>query len=473
MMDELGSMLDNAIATTMTPLPRSPHLPTRSSSSKRPSPAKQVVSRSTFSRSQSLKTANPNPTKIHATELSLPQSPAKIAVDVREPRASAALPQQLFDTELRLQRQRQVSEPLTFVGRHTGFPLSSPVRERTLLWESMSRGTISKHDTPKTSPRVAHFHHVSPGQESKETMKSGTPLIPLALPQLLDAEKKQRQARLQEQVLSVLNDEESKPEAELDSTQRAASSEWPGHLRLKEVGAGTPTVQETPSVAQAADHDEHHQKSRPSVVRATIKDLLVATRRRVSGKSTQVQTPAQDKDDGGHVRESELRGSITDLESMDAQHLSSLQPNADEVAQILSTDGTCMSKHMASLASDISDKDFAATGTNSIGKAPSRSSTFSRKFVAPPEQKARSPVKAAPTTPVRGRTRKTHSPGGRPYAVDQRIALSPSRSNSRGSRGSLTFNIKARVSPGRGLGKDDTELFVTANVESDGSDEGS
>lgn len=120
-----------------------------------------------------------------------------------------------------------------------------------------------------------------------------------------------------------------------------------------------------------------------------------------------------------------------------------------------------------------SSQDLDATSTNASGKETSRSSTFSREFATPSEQKVPSPVKPAPTTPVRGRAKEAHSPGGRPYAIDQRFALSPSRSNSRGSRGSLTFNIKARVSPGRGLRKDDTELFVTANIESDHSDEGS
>lgn len=114
-----------------------------------------------------------------------------------------------------------------------------------------------------------------------------------------------------------------------------------------------------------------------------------------------------------------------------------------------------------------------AEGTYASGRDISRSSTFNREFAIPHERKVGSPTKPAPTTPVRGRARETHSPGGRPYAIDQRFALSPSRSNSRGSRGSLTFNIKARVSPGRGFRKDDTELFVTANIESDHSDEGS
>ncbi|KAK5953360.1 hypothetical protein OHC33_005304 [Knufia fluminis] len=449
MMDELGSMLDNAIATTLSPLARSPRAPPRSSSSKRPSPTKHSLPQSQPSRSQSLKPANPSPRSIHRPDFSLQSSP-ETAIKFREPLPTPALPRQLFDKDVKLQRQRQTSEPLFFTARRTGFPLSSPVRERALLWESMSRGTIAEHDTSKSSPHVAQFHSVPPEQTNEAPPKPATPPIPLALPQFVDAEKRQQEARLEEEAATGPTEEDSQPASDLEPFQQTTSTEWPGSLRLKEVGVGTPTVQETPSFAQAAEHDEHHQKPRPSVVRTTIKDLLSATRRRVSGKNAQVQSPAAGKDDSALVRESELRASIADLESIDAHHLPPLQVSPDEVAKIQSTDGT-----------------------NSLGKAPSRSSTFSRKFAAPPEQKSRSPVKPTPTTPVRGRPRETHSPGGRPYAVDQRFALSPSRSNSRGSRGSLTFNIKARVSPGRGRGKDDTELFVTANIESDGSDEGS
>lgn len=135
-------------------------------------------------------------------------------------------------------------------------------------------------------------------------------------------------------------EEESEPVSDVDPVPRASSGEWPSQLRLRDVGVGTPTVQETPSFAQAAERDEHQQKPRPSVVRTTIKDLLSATRRKVSGKSSQAQPPTDGKDKAALVRESELRGSIADLENIDAQHLPPLQATPDEVANIQSTDGT-------------------------------------------------------------------------------------------------------------------------------------
>lgn len=350
LMDELGSMLDNAIATTMSPLPRSPHLPTRISSSKRPSPTKQSIP-TTLSRSQSLKLANPNPSRPLPKEPGLLSSPEKKAPQPSPARTAAKIPptvitsaavRQLFEKDLMPQRQRQASEPLAFTARRTGFPLSSPVRERALLWESMSRRTISEQDTPKSSPNIARFHPVSPERKSEEPPKLATPPIPLALPQLLDAEKRQQQARLQEEATLAPKDDGTNTLPDLDPVRRASSIELPGCLSLKEVGAGTPTVQETPSFVQPAEYDEHHQKPRPSVVRTTIKDILSATKRRVSGKSTQALTPAIDKDDGALVRESELRGSILDLESMDARHLPPLQATPEEVAKVQSIDGTCL-----------------------------------------------------------------------------------------------------------------------------------
>lgn len=109
------------------------------------------------------------------------------------------------------------------------------------------------------------------------------------------------------------------------------------------------------------------------------------------------------------------------------------------------------------------------SGTASV-QAPTRKSPSKQHTAIPVTKRSLSPVKQNPVTPSRGR-KGAGSPGGRPFTLDHRFALSPSRSNSIGSRGSLTFNIKARVSPGRGHGKDDTELFVTANIESDNSDE--
>ncbi|KAK5085127.1 hypothetical protein LTR70_008081 [Exophiala xenobiotica] len=645
LMNELGSMLDNAIATTLSPLTRSPQVPPRSSSSKMPSPMKQTLPQASLSRSeslksasanffearpivssaaqpspkqpmpqanisrsQSLKVANPKPTNNSLKESSPLQSPTKTPTMVPPPERISVLPS-LLSAERGPQRHRQTSEPLDFVARRTGFPLVSPVRERALLWESMSQGTVSARGTPKSASHIAHFRPMSPRRSSPERLgeeqsTSAIPPIPLALPQLLEAEKRQQQARFQEELApslpqsaatehqeqearrrdhlasappelvdvkeeqqdAILQEEvalipcrspdstkgqrlarlpenvtppseakESRRASSTDSNPRPISGEWPGQLRLRDVGVGTPTVQETPSVAQAAEHDEHHQKPRPSVIRTTIMDLLSATRRKVSGKGSQPQPPTNAKDKDALVKESELRGSIADVENIDARHLPPLQATPDEVANIQSTDdldtaGTNSISKAPSRSSTssrrpvgpperkirgmtLSDRDSDTAGSQSIGTGPSRSSTFSRKLPVPPgkrvhsltfsgqdldatstnasgkeasrsstfshelatpsEQKVRSPVKPAQTTPVRGRARETHSPGGRPFAIDQRFALSSSRSNSRGSRGSLTFNIKARVSPGRGLRKDDTELFVTANIESDHSDEGS
>lgn len=132
MMDELGSMLDNAIATTITPHHTS-LVPTRSSSSRRPSPRKQTPVPSTLSRSQTMKATSPRssvaePIETHPERVISKSSPkaGKTPVDFD-------LPTCLLEQESDFRRNRQVSEPAAFVTRRTGFPLSSPVRERALL----------------------------------------------------------------------------------------------------------------------------------------------------------------------------------------------------------------------------------------------------------------------------------------------------------------------------------------------------
>lgn len=359
LMYELGSMLDNAIATTLSPLTRSPRVPPRSPSSRRPSPIKQPLPQASISRSVSLKPTNTTLTESRPTVSSPSRSPSKTPTRVPPPERANALPNLLHGGR-GPSRHRQTSEPLAFVARRTGFPLASPVRERALLWESMSSGTTPPHSTSKSGSHTAHFRPASPRQQSPKQLMSGerstpaTPPISLALPQLLEAEKAHEQARLPENVTPPSKTEESQrpsvtdpepepepePDPDLDLVSRASTADWLGQLGIKEVGVGTPTVQETPSFAQAAEKDEHYQKPRPSVIKTTIRDLLTATRRRVSGRNSQAQPPPDDRDNDLLVRESKLRGSIADLETVDAQHLPPLQATPDEVANILSSDGT-------------------------------------------------------------------------------------------------------------------------------------
>ena len=548
MMHELGSMLDNAIATTMSPFSPSPRVPPRRPSSKTPSSIKYPLPQASLSRSESMKVVDaslvrhqpqkssplPSPSKasrksqlfeadngrsslysgeteaepqasplrnqsLEVVDASLvkyqPQnssslsSPKQVLIKSQPVEASDAR-SSLYFGKPEAERYRQASEPAAFRARRTGFPLSSPVRERALLWESMSRGSISEYDTANTSPHSTRFRPVSPKQSIPDRLvqnvtKVTAPPIPLALPQLLEAERREQQARLRLQSAATPSassiddpqqqseqaqqhaeqDEQKKrlrehpaamlPSASIDEPQRQAeqgeqqmkprvqsaatpsassinepqqqeeqgeqqtrrrqestaklssfsidesqqeaeqgeqktrlreqsavtmpsssidesqrhteqgeetvekeeissapelesgtpftSDPWPGHLRPKEVGVGTSTVQETPSAAQAAEHDEHYQKPRASLVRTTFKDLLSATRRKVSGRSSQAPPPNDTKDGNPVVKESEIRGSIADIRNLDHQHLPQLQAAPDETARIQSTDGTWMS----------------------------------------------------------------------------------------------------------------------------------
>lgn len=130
MMDELGTMLDNAIATTITPTQTRPV--TRGSSMRRPSPKKASPVASTLGRSQSVKVSGSSPLKVDQGFASLSRSnttsPSRQLSHLQIPES----PYRSI-TPIEIRRRRQSSEPGTFLPRRTGFPLASPVRERALL----------------------------------------------------------------------------------------------------------------------------------------------------------------------------------------------------------------------------------------------------------------------------------------------------------------------------------------------------
>ena len=325
----------------------------------------------------------------------------------------------------------------------------------------MSRSSQSE-DEPEQRYPYAKFHNVTPVSRSEHTTKPITPPIPLALPQLLDAEKRE-QLKLVDRLVELSPSEEIEPMTATKIMHFPATTEWPGHLRIVDVGQGHPTVRESSSFAEAAQADEHQIKQRPSIVKSTIRDLLSATKRRVSGKSARKDGSMKENAIGEQAYKPKFHEA--DSTQVDTQE-STEQPVPKAETHIGSLDGKLSSFN----ANDLPTKILDSLGEDAT-QALTRKSSLKPRLIAPSETRSISPKKQAPLTPIRGRNRLDHSPGGRPLALDQRFNLSPSRSNSRGSRGSLTFNIKARVSPGRGNGKDDTELFVTANIESDHSDE--
>lgn len=140
MLDDLGTMLDTAIATTMTPL-NTPVLQARSSfiggRAGSVSPVRQSRPATWVSRSQSAKHVNP----LHVRLTSRPALPRDSPMHgartegptrVQSPEnfgKPILAGSHYFDK----QRDRQVSEPVTNFSLPFGFPLTSPVRERALL----------------------------------------------------------------------------------------------------------------------------------------------------------------------------------------------------------------------------------------------------------------------------------------------------------------------------------------------------
>ena len=130
MMDELGTMLDHAIATTMTPI-QSPRPPTRGSSIRRSSPVKQSAMHSQLERSQSVKLTKIQPTEsVHI--LPRPRRATTTSEAGSNPNIRARTVTDQY-TSSEPDRNLQIPNPNSFGHRRTGFPLVSPVRERALL----------------------------------------------------------------------------------------------------------------------------------------------------------------------------------------------------------------------------------------------------------------------------------------------------------------------------------------------------
>lgn len=141
LLDDLGTMLDTAIATTMTPL-NTPMLQARTSfvqgRGTSVSPPKQSKPSMQPSRSQSVKVVNPLHVRLASRPETSGDSTTRVAQTEVPTRNQSPEPlKKPFHLKLDFlsdqKRNRQVSEPLTTLHRPTGFPLTSPVREKTLL----------------------------------------------------------------------------------------------------------------------------------------------------------------------------------------------------------------------------------------------------------------------------------------------------------------------------------------------------
>lgn len=141
MLHELGDMLDTAIATTMTPLntpalkPRASFMQSRGVSL---SPAKQPRSSIRLSRSQSVKNERPLLVRLSSRprflrDDKLRNTQTEVPTRAQSPDLISTNAPSFFGHRLDHNRNRQVSEPVIPLPRPSGFPLSSPVRERTLL----------------------------------------------------------------------------------------------------------------------------------------------------------------------------------------------------------------------------------------------------------------------------------------------------------------------------------------------------
>ena len=199
----------------------------------------------------------------------------------------------------------------------------------------MSRSTIEEQDSPATSPQLSKLYPIDRYQPAREEISHPVKgPIPLALPQLLDAERIHSRDVSTDKIV----DTEEQAITRKGSLYKPASiDQWPGHLRFIDPGTSTPTIEQTSVTAHTAEHDEHHTKPRASIVKSTIRDLLSATKRRVSGKAS--QNKAAVEVEAPLVTVHDAKASIVDHGTIESSSLPQVQPMTTQEPVIGTNDG--------------------------------------------------------------------------------------------------------------------------------------
>ncbi|KAJ9637649.1 hypothetical protein H2204_004798 [Knufia peltigerae] len=357
----------------------------------------------------------------------------------------------------------------------------SPVKRRTAMFESLNKKQLDYDEVHKT-----HHHAVASQADQDEHQgpkkmhkikfgatieeRSGTPLIPLALPAMVHERQKSGLAAVSPEPKG--NEDDHVREAEEQPTgdedmpqdkQRKTSLAWPFKWGLfNRASATTSQVPEQSSSDEIKRENAPPSLPKPSIVKSRVHELLQAAseqddalkrrsyseRERFSRRQTRAPTML--------VKESALREDKVDVDQLKPTQIPALQMPADEEFEGLKSQGD---------PEDIP-----------LPKTPLQRAMSEKQVLAPPsvvetEDKSKaSPVKSPPLTPIRGRPRKSIHRGsvGGQHGVEQHFKLSPgpSRSVSRNGRGGVKVEVEVRDSPGReARERGEKIVIIRADVE--------
>ena len=410
--------------------------------------------------------------------------------------------------------------------QHGGPRGTSPVRQRAAMFEDIlknpSRSTtayhqshdqhlhFSKERSKKTGiPGASLEGYFSRSEGEHEDDRAGSPLVPLNLPHLASHQdlSDQFSEASPQQIVGAFNtapksvrDNQSplSKAPPVQAKQRISSLSWLPSWSIfnKTLSASMRPAAESVQADRTAD--QQHPLVEQGVVRTRVQNLLAAVERRDRGLHVVHQEAGKQQDrKSGSVSGSELIEHVPEDDAIDLKRVPPLQlpleEQADTAVEAMQHDRTMEEgppldaeadavtegglegprtvQDLANVRRPISEGLPQAPRTQALYVDAEKEVMSSTGATRAQSVRSGSPLKPAPTTPVRGRPKKGRSvmsPGAPEYTMEQHFALSPgpSRSTSRASRGTVRVEIEVRESPEReAKERGEAILIVRANVE--------
>ncbi|EXJ88668.1 hypothetical protein A1O1_05599 [Capronia coronata CBS 617.96] len=498
-MAELGHMLDNAIDDqSMMPGIVSAELSDEATSGPYPpkrSEMSQMLRNQSHSRShksrRSTESAVPRSSedsaRVNYAELPLPLPQLISKPTTHENAPGDKQDANVLSTEVRpkLSHESQSSRNLLEFRQHPSIHPDqklSPVKQRAAMFESL---------VVKPSQHQQECQHFPPERDDaqgeslsrKDTKKvarikfgdtieerPATPLIPLTLPTMVSTQQTSSGSS------SVMTTEPPPSEhtvseddklTENAEHNRKPSMTWPFKWSIFNKAPTVRLQDSEPAPVEDAVKDEQHTGVKPSTVKSIVQDLLQAANQKDNAEkhrrhSEMERLSRRQSRPPPLVKESELSEDKVDLEDLKPANVPPLQLPIQE-----ETEG---------LGPVTKTKDTFAEPRTPLQRAMTE-----KQVLSPPDrletlnESSSSPRKADPSTPVRGRSRKsTHRLSvGEHRGVEQRFNLSQgsSRSRSRSGRAGVKVEVEVRDSPEReARSKGEKIVIIRANVEAVESD---
>ena len=294
-----------------------------------------------------------------------------------------------------------------------------------------------------------------------------------------------------------VSDEEPQISGGLSRPQaRKAPMNWLHNWRVFSKGSSV-LPQTDNDVVEASPHrDEHYPSTRPSIVKGNIQEYLRREEEERSRRQSEMERKSRNQSEverkartqsrrPSPVKDNKLvREAVPGASALKPAQLPPLQVPAQEEAELIATPLEIAER----IPSEATSRDSLLDRHSMEPKAPIHRSWAEKEVLnatepqsQPRSARSGSPIKPAPSTPVRGRpskVRQSVSPRGSPYTNEQTFVLSPVPSTSR-SRASSRVRVhkvcvEMRDSPDRAAReRGETVLTVRATgmVEEDGEAE--